>query len=935
MENELELLRQKLAKLEAFKVKYEQLGESLQQSPEWNALKKSEGKYRALVENSLQGLSIIQDGRFIFCNDAFAAMTGYSVEELLAFPLSINLVHPEDQATVQNQRQNRLAGGLDPTSHFHRIIKKDGSLRWMEIYSNTIEFNGRFAIQVAHIDITERRQAEIVLQRSEEQFRSLVETANDWVWQINSDGIYTYVSPKVQDLLGYKVEEVIGKTPFDFMPREESARVSLLFQNFMKSHKPFSGIENVNLHIDGREIVLETNGVPILDNDGNLLSYHGIDRDVTAHKQAEAALRQSEKLLSDILDGSPFAQMVIGKDHRIIKWNRALEKYSGIRANDVVGTDLHWSSCFNEKRPLLVDWLVDDAVEKIPQLYAGKYTKSKLVDGAYEVTDFYPKAGENGKWLLTTASAIKDSDGNIVGAMSIVEDVTEKKRVEEELRESREYLAQIINQISDPIFVKDSEHKYVLVNDAMCEFVGRPREQLLGRDSFDEHHDDLAASLIEREAEVFRTGKENTSEDTILDRKEKTHTLLAKKALLVDKKGNRQIVGVLRDITERKHLEAQFLQAQKMEAVGALAGGVAHDFNNLLNVINGYCELALEDLAEDNPLREDILQISQAGTRAKSLTSQLLAFSRKQILQPVILDLNEAIEDAQVILRRLIPENIDLVMSAQSELGLIYADPGQIQQVLMNLVVNARDAMPEGGKLTIETANVDFNEEYIQSHSMAKAGSYVMMAISDNGIGMNEETQAHLFEPFFTTKEKGKGTGLGLSTVYGIVKQSNGFIWVYSEPGHGATFKVYFPCVEGKASTVKKEVESDEMVHGIETVIVAEDEPAVRRLAARVLRERGYTILEASNGQEALEIARAYAGEILLVITDIIMPGMNGKDLVTQLQKMRPRIKALYISGYTNNAIVHHGILNSEIAFLQKPFTVRSLARKVREVLDS
>ncbi len=935
MENELDLLRQKAAELEEFKIKYEQLKKRVQQNQERDVSKGLEEKYRVLVENSLQGLSIVQDDRFIFCNNALAAMTGYSVKELLAFPSSIDLVHPDDKTTVYNRHQDRIAGKPVPTSHVHRIIKKDGSIGWVEVNAIALEFNRRPAVQVVNMDITDRRNAEIALQKSEARFRSLLETTSDWVWEIDRNGFFTYVSPKAKDLLGYESEEIIGKKASDFIAKEEAALVSTFFEDILKSCQPFSGVQHINRSKDGREIVLETNGAPLLDPYGNLLGYHGISRDITYRKQAEEALRRSEKLVSDIIDGSPFPQMVIGKDHRIIKWNRALEKYSGIRAKDVVGTDQHWRSCYKEKRPLMIDLLADGAVEKIPQLYAGKYEKSKLLDGAYELTNFFPEAGENGKWLYTTASAIKDSNGNIVGAMAIVDDVTEKKNAEEELRESREYLAQIINQISDPIFVKDSEHKYVLVNNALCAFEGRPREQLLGQDSFEDHHDALTASLIERESEVFRTGKEDLSEDIITDREGKTHTLLAKKGLLVDKKGNRQIVGVLRDITERKHLEAQFLQAQKMEAVGVLAGGIAHDFNNLLNVINGYCELVLDDLAEDNPMRNDIQQISQAGTRAKSLTSQLLAFSRKQILQPAILDLNDALANINSMLRRLIPENIDLVITAQSCLGLIYADPGQVQQILMNLVINARDAMPQGGKLTIEAANVYHDEEYVRSHPDVKVGSYVMLAISDNGIGMDETIKAHLFEPFFTTKGKVKGTGLGLSTVYGIVKQSDGFIWVYSEPGQGTAFKVFFPRVEGKVAKLKNEIKSEQRTQGVETVLLIEDEPSVRSLAARILRERGYTVLEASNGQEALDVAHKYAGAIHMALTDVIMPGMSCRDLVSRLDAMRPGIRVLYASGYTDNAIVHHGILDSGVAFLQKPFTVENLEHKVREVLDS
>jgi two-component system, cell cycle sensor histidine kinase and response regulator CckA len=640
-----------------------------------------------------------------------------------------------------------------------------------------------------------------------------------------------------------------------------------------------------------------------------------------------------QTLLFDILDDSPIPIFVIDKRHNVVKWNKALERYSGIKAAEITGTDYHWRLFFAEKQPLLADLLLDEDQEKIPSIYE-EYSESNLVEGAYEGIRPVTVLGIE-RWIHFTASAIKNSNGNIVGAMETLKDITDSKLAEEEARESREYLDQIINRISDLVFVKDVEHKYVLLNDALCASHGKPREQLIGQYSFDDLPQEMAAPLIEREAEVFRTGIEGLSEDKIVDCNGKFHTLLAKKALLVDKKGNRQIVGVLRDITNYKLLEAQFIQAQKMEAIGALAGGVAHDFNNLLNVINGYCELVLEELSENEPIRQDILQISQAGTRAKLLIAQLLAFSRKQILQPEALNLNETIDATSSMLRRLIPENIDVVVYAHPGLGLIYADPGQIQQILMNLVVNARDAMPGGGKLTIETANVDYDEEYIRNHPVTKPGPYVMMAISDNGAGMDERTRTHLFEPFFTTKEKGKGTGLGLSTVYGIVKQSDGFIWVYSEPGQGASFKIYFPRVEGMASRFEEETDIVGTDQGVETILIAEDEDSVRNLAVRVLRERGYVVLEASNGQDALEVVQKFSGEIHLAITDVIMPGINGKDLIARIKSMRPNIKALFVSGYTDNAIVHHGVLDSGVEFLQKPFSIRNLARKIREMLNS
>jgi two-component system cell cycle sensor histidine kinase/response regulator CckA len=343
----------------------------------------------------------------------------------------------------------------------------------------------------------------------------------------------------------------------------------------------------------------------------------------------------------------------------------------------------------------------------------------------------------------------------------------------------------------------------------------------------------------------------------------------------------------------------------------------------------------LEDLAPDNPIRPDLEQIEKAGKRATSLISQLLAFSRKQILQPEILDLNSVITDMSSMLCRLIGENIEFSSITQPDLGFVNADPGKIQQIVMNLVVNARDAMPQGGKLTIETANVNFDEEYVRQHLFVKAGPYVMLAISDSGIGMDAVTQARIFEPFFTTKEKGKGTGLGLSTVYGIVKQSNGFIWTYSEAGKGTTFKIYFPRAEGEVAWMPAEKRLEAESRGSETVLVVEDEASVRNLACRILRDRGYTVLDAPDGRAALAIIRKYDGDIHLVLTDVVMPGMSGSELISQISDGRPDTKALYISGYTDSAIVHNGTLDSGVAFLQKPFTVDGLARKIREMLDS
>ena len=391
----------------------------------------------------------------------------------------------------------------------------------------------------------------------------------------------------------------------------------------------------------------------------------------------------------------------------------------------------------------------------------------------------------------------------------------------------------------------------------------------------------------------------------------------------------------LRDITERKQLQQQLIQAQKMEAVGRLAGGVAHDFNNLLTAIFGYADLLSEDLAPDHPGRADLNEIRTAATRAATLTRQLLAFSRQQVLQPVVLNLNDMVENIEKMLRRILGEDVELHTALAPELGNTRADPGQIEQVIMNLAVNARDAMPTGGKLTIETANVELDAEYARQHQPVIPGRFVMLAVSDTGVGMDDATKARIFEPFFTTKEVGKGTGLGLATVYGIVKQSGGYVWLYSEPGNGAAFKIYLPRVDAERDAPVVVSGPVGTVSGTETVLVAEDDPLLLPLARDLLTKLGYHVLEARDSAEALTVARGHQGEIQLLVSDVVMPRGGGFQLAQQLIVERPGLRVLYVSGYTDEAIIRHGLLARGLNYLQKPFTPAVLARKVREVLDA
>ena len=385
---------------------------------------------------------------------------------------------------------------------------------------------------------------------------------------------------------------------------------------------------------------------------------------------------------------------------------------------------------------------------------------------------------------------------------------------------------------------------------------------------------------------------------------------------------------------ELSQTQEQLTQARKMEAVGRLAGGIAHDFNNLLTVMIGRSQLVLRRLGAQDPVRADIELMEQTADRAADLTRQLLAFSRKQVLQPAVLDLSAVVANMAEMLRRLIGEDIALVTALDPALGHVKADPGQIEQIVMNLAANARDAMSKGGRLTLETANAELDAAYARRHVDVHPGPHVMLAVSDTGVGMTPETQAHIFEPFFTTKGPGHGTGLGLATVYGIVKQSDGHIWVYSEPGRGTTFKIYLPRVEEAVDPSVARPRLPEPARGHETILLVEDEPAVRDLARDVLRAHGYTVLEARHGREALLISERHSGPIHLMLTDVVMPEMSGRELANRLASLRPTMPVIYMSGYTDAAVVHHGVLDPGTTFLQKPFTPDALARKMRQVLD-
>jgi len=509
---------------------------------------------------------------------------------------------------------------------------------------------------------------------------------------------------------------------------------------------------------------------------------------------------------------------------------------------------------------------------------------------------------------------------------------------EEALRASEERFRILVESSPNAILLVDRDGRIVLANGRIEgilgytpeELIGTSVEQLVPVELRARHLGDRLAYLQAPRVRTMAAGRSLAAL-----RRDGTSVPVDIALSPITVAGELHVLATIADTTERRRLEEQLLQSQRLEAIGHLAGGIAHDFNNLVNVIAGFGRLVLDDLPEDEPHREDVEQILAAADRAATLTRQLLAFARRQVLQPRVLNLNEVVADITPMLARILGEDTDLVTMLAPNLGAVRADPGQLEQVIVNLAVNARDAMPEGGRLTIETANVDLDESFVRSRVEMTPGSYVVLAVSDTGHGMTEEVRQRIFEPFFTTKPEGHGTGLGLSTTYGIVRQSGGFISVYSEPGQGTTFRIYLPRVAERAEPFMRPPRTRAADVGVETLLLVEDDEAGRTYARRVLEARGYQVLAAAHGPEALEVAAAHDGPIDLLVTDVIMPGMSGRELADRLVASRPGLRVLYVSGYTENSVVHHGHLEEGVAFLVKPYSPDDLARKVREVLDA
>ncbi len=651
-----------------------------------------------------------------------------------------------------------------------------------------------------------------------------------------------------------------------------------------------------------------------------------------------SSLQDTLEFIVNILQSSTDYSIIgTGLDGTILLWNEGARRLYGYTAEEVVGRAR------------------SDMLHTPEDLAAGKpraIMEEALRHGKWE--GILSRVRKNGQRFLAQAVQTPhfDASGRHIGYLLIARDVTNespalqpeeelRSLLEEQFRQARERLHHVVTSSPAVLFTLAIENNEIRgiswISDNVVAMFGYPESETHGADWWMNHvHPSDFESVVDTlYLDLFGKGYA-AHEYRFRHLDGGFRWVRSEVRLLRDADGKPiEAVGSWTDITDRKHLEEQFRQSQKMEAVGRLAGGVAHDFNNLLTIVTGYSEMLLGHFRESDPLYGYIEQIRKAGERATSLTRQLLAFSRKQMLVPHVLDLNSLLTEMEKMLSRLIGEDINLKVAAAENLWRVKVDPGQMEQVVMNLAVNARDAMPQGGALTIETANVERDEAYAACHPGIRAGDYVMLAVTDTGIGMDEATRVRIFEPFFTTKGPEKGTGLGLATVYGIIKQSGGRIDVASEPGIGTTFNIYLPRADEELTKNKLQISNSAPARGNETVLLIEDEPGVRTLARLILSRSGYRILEAQNGGEAVLICQSHQGPIDIMVSDVVMPNMSGHELAGRLSPLRPEMKVLYLSGYSDGAIVHHGLIDPETPFLQKPFTTEALSRKVREVLDA
>ena len=844
------------------------------------------------------------------------------------------IVNEETRAPMENPVRRVLTEGVVVGLANHTLlIARDGTERPIADSGAPIRGSDHSLKGVVLVfrDQTTERAAARALAESEERYRSLVQDLETGILMADlSEGI-TFANPAAEKTFGVQKDGLVGRNLKEFMSNEEYAAVRA--QTSRRREGKRDSYEISICRADGEQRRLQVTAVPQMDESGSLVGTFGTMLDITESTLLKQRLEEERTLLVTLMENIPDYIYFKDLQSRFVLNNKAHAELLGRSSpQELLGrTDFDF---FSREHAL--------------KAYADEQhiirTGKPVIDTVEKVT----LPGQPDTWMSTTKMPLRDGVGNVIGTFGVSRDITERRCVEEALEQSEEHFRNMFTNAPFGVFHSTIDGKLLRANPAVARIFGyaSPEEliETVNRTSLADviyENRETRARVIQEVAAARGGWVQFTDRYRRKDGQAGNAKLSIRTYGSSNNRGT-ELEGFVEDVTERfraeqeqKKLQEQLQQSQKMEAVGRLAGGIAHDFNNLLTVINGFSEMALGRTAIGADLQNDLHEIKRATRRAATLTSQLLAFSRKQILQPRVLNLGELVAGMEEMLKRLLGEDVDVHVHRPEDLWSILADQGRIEQVVMNLCVNARDAMPEGGVLSIETSNVILNEDYSSEHIAVRKGDYVLLAVSDTGSGMAPEVQSRLFEPFFTTKEIGKGTGLGLSTVYGIVKQSEGYVFCYSEVGKGTTFKIYLPRASGEPLSLRSARETaPKPVRGTELIMLVEDDEAVRRLTAAILESGGYSVIPAGNGEEALEKLGASRQPVDLLVTDVVMPGMDGSEVARRVSKQCPSVGVLFISGYTEDAIVHNGVLDPGVEFIQKPLDGTALLGKVRAVLD-